>query len=214
MNRLKKAWKQCNNNDGVAMVVALVVGVVIMVFCLSMLLVTYTLFAQTSRQTTQLQCKLLAQSYSEALDKEFKKKTEDSELQKYLGEMIKDGTWISADDDVEEIPPGSFREVSMEIDQSDSNVAVGYSIVTTFSYESNESEDDEGLIPGTDDDDQDDTDNPTDPDPSGPDEPPAPTGGSYIVHATIQCTRGDGNDRDVQSYLLESQYLVSVSVDS
>lgn len=213
MNRLKKAWKQCNNNDGVAMVVALVVGVVIMVFCLSMLLVTYTLFAQTSRQTTQLQCKLLAQSYSEALDKEFSKKAEDSELQKYLADMIKDGSWMSEDDDSEEAGPGSYSEVTMEIDQSASNVAVGYTIVTTFTYENNDSEEDDEPLPGTDDDDQDDTGNDPETDPTNPDEP-TQVGGSYIVHAVIQCMRGDGNGRDVQSYLLESQYVVSVSSDS
>lgn len=44
------------------MITALVVGIVIFAFCLSMLLVSYTLFAQTSRSQTQLSCKNLAQS--------------------------------------------------------------------------------------------------------------------------------------------------------
>ena len=59
-----------NNQSGVAMIMVLIVGAVILVFCLSLLLVTYSLFAQTSRQTTRLQCKMMAQSFSESLKEE------------------------------------------------------------------------------------------------------------------------------------------------
>ena len=56
--------KQLNKNAGSAMIVALVVCVVVMTMCLMLLLVTYTLFSQTSRQNTQMQCKQMAQSFA------------------------------------------------------------------------------------------------------------------------------------------------------
>ena len=48
------------DDRGSAMITALVVGVVMMVFALSMLLISYALYAQSAKRTTQIQCRYMA----------------------------------------------------------------------------------------------------------------------------------------------------------
>ncbi len=79
LHRLKQISR---DNSGVAMIVAMIVGVVVMVFCLSLLLVTYTFYAQTIKTTTNEQCKMLAQSFSETLGEDLK--NPDSDICQYL----------------------------------------------------------------------------------------------------------------------------------
>lgn len=81
-----KGMKKQNKNTGSAMIVALVVCVVVMTMCLTLLLVTYTLFAQTSRQNVQMQCKNMAQSFSASFEKELE--DPNSDLVKYLNERM------------------------------------------------------------------------------------------------------------------------------
>lgn len=213
MNRVKKAVLTLKQNQGVAMIVAMIVGVVIMAFCLSMLLVTYTLFTQTSRQTTQLQCKLLAQSYVETMTKEFEKKPEDSELLTYLGERIKatdNSKWIPMDEADENNPETGITEISFLFDDSSISGDFNYAIRTTFTYESNEVDDDEDGG-GIDDDDQDDT-------PgsgmAGGGGSSTPSGGSYIVHVTTRCVKGGEaaiSDKDSQNYTINSDFILNVN---
>ena len=77
-NKSRKKGILIGNNQGSAMITALVVGVVVAGFCLSTLLVTYTLYAQTSRQTWQLRCRSIAQSFADNIELEFDDK--ESEL--------------------------------------------------------------------------------------------------------------------------------------
>ncbi len=60
--RLRINNKKNSDDSGVAMIFALIVGVVIMTFCLMLLMVAYTLFSQTSRVLSQSQCKILSQT--------------------------------------------------------------------------------------------------------------------------------------------------------
>lgn len=69
----KMYMKQCRNknrNAGAAMVVAIIVSVVMMVFCLSLLLVSYSLFSTTMKDNVYQQCKSMAESLSLELEKE------------------------------------------------------------------------------------------------------------------------------------------------
>jgi hypothetical protein len=57
-------------NQGVAMIVAVIAGMVLMVFTLSLLLVSYTLFSSVAAKSTQSQCAELAKSVSQELRQE------------------------------------------------------------------------------------------------------------------------------------------------
>ena len=76
----------CKDNSGSAMVMTLIVGMVVMAFCLSLLLVAFTLFSQMNHNTIQFQCKTLAQSYLESLKTDFC--NPDSDLIKYLSSKM------------------------------------------------------------------------------------------------------------------------------
>lgn len=89
------------DNRGSAMITAIVVGVVMAVFCLSLLLVTYTLYAQTAKRNALIQCRYAAGSMADLLEQELKDTTSDLN-NKLEGEMRhqKDdgsftGTWVS-----------------------------------------------------------------------------------------------------------------------
>lgn len=206
--------KRIKQNSGAAMVVALIVGAVILVFCLSLLLVSYTLFTQTNRQITQEQCRILTQSTMETLGKELK--NPDSELALYLGEQIKSGKWMSESDsnaaDPDAIESDVVSELSMTVDSNDQTG--DYHIQVTFTYEYNlpDDDDDEG---GGGKDDQDDQDlgsesgksQQTQTNNSSTSEPGQPAGnGSYTVWATVKCMRGSESDRDVQFYEMKSEF--------
>lgn len=145
-----------NNQSGVAMLMVLIVGAVILVFCLSLLLVTYSLFIQTSRQTTRLQCKLMAQSFSESLQEELSDSS--SELSVYLGKQISEGNWKSSMDGTEEegpedvTNPDAVSELVLNLD--DSATLSDYHLRVTLTYSLNAADDEEG-DGGDDEDDQD-----------------------------------------------------------
>lgn len=207
---LKKRLKEIqNDNSGVAMVFAMIVGVVVMVFCLSLILVTYTLFAQINRQTVQLQNKMLAQSLSEALGGELS--DEDSELIQYLTAEIASGKWISQEMakayEETEIPKDAFTDLTLDMEQ---DTVQGYTVEVTFTYNTNDSGDDPGDLDDDDDDDQDETDSEnetknkiyiersTDGNTDGV---------SYNVVAHIKCMRGAGKGQDVQIYTIDTEYM-------
>jgi hypothetical protein len=62
--------KKRQQNQGTAMIVAIVVGLVVMVFTLSLLLVSYSLFSSAVRQSTQTKCRELAKSLNNELRQE------------------------------------------------------------------------------------------------------------------------------------------------
>ena len=110
-----------SNNKGSAMITALVVGLVIFAFCLSMLLVSYTLFSQTSRSQIQLACKNLAQSVAEEIGDELKDPAsyeDDESLAYYLK---------NRDPEVDTL--------ELEMSSSDSSID-NYSVFVTFEFES------------------------------------------------------------------------------
>lgn len=219
-----------NNQSGVAMLMVLIVGAVILVFCLSLLLVTYSLFAQTARQTTRLQCKMMAQSFSESLQEELSDSS--SDLAVYLGEQIRNGNWKSSMDGIDEEEPDdeenpdAVSELILNLD--DSSTLSDYHLSVTLTYSLNAADDEEG-DGGEDEDDQDDSLSGNDADSgnqqngkqnnqqnnrqnegnqngSGEGTDPNDAVATYTVNALITCMRGDGNDRDTQSYVLETSY--------
>lgn len=65
--------KQVQRNQGVAMIVAVVVSMVLMVFALALLLVAYSLFSTVNKGDPKLQCKELAKSIDKELEEEITK---------------------------------------------------------------------------------------------------------------------------------------------
>lgn len=202
---LKKRFQKLHKDDsGVAMIFALIVGVVVMVFCLALLLVTYTLYAQTSRQTTLAQCKLYAQTVSETIGEELK--DTDSDLNHYLKNQIESNNWC--DRLSEDMQPGAVKELMLDLTD---NHAEGYNVVVALSYEISESEESDEPGEGEDDDDQDDDlkniDGKKGANYSLKEEPDDQAGnGSYTIIAKIKCVRGDLSDSDAQMYEIEKTY--------
>ena len=215
-----------NNQPGVAMLMVVIVGAVILVFCLSLLLVTYSLFAQTSRQTTRLQCKMMAQSFSESLKEELSDSS--SDLAVYLGKQIRDGNWKSSMGGMDEEEPedaenpDAVSELVLNLD--DSSALSDYHLSVTLTYSLNAADDEESGG-GDDEDDQDDTLSGNDADSgnqqngkqnnqqnkgtqneSGEGTDSENVVATYTVNALITCMRGDGNARDTQYYVLETSY--------
>lgn len=208
---LKKAMSHKNrkkikdDDSGVAMIFVMIVSAVVLAFCLSMLLVTYTLFTQTSRQTTQMQCKLLVQTFSESLGEELK--DPDSEISRYLGNQIRNGLWVSEGTSEETMQSGAFRELKLNMD--DSCKPGDYNLSVTLTYSLNVQEDDENETEAGRDDQDEDFGNTgvTNPDPGlgGSTEPPAGNG-TYCINASVKCERGEMSERDVQYYVIDMIY--------
>lgn len=191
------------NNRGVAMIYALIVGVVVMAFCLSLLLVTYTLYAQTNRQNTQLQCKLMAQTFAEQLEQDLKTNVDNSKLVEYMGASIKDNNWrsLEAEDNMEK----SVDYTKLIID-CDSEVA-GYTYNVIFTYIINTADEDEEEIPGGGESSEG---NPGDGSAGGSGDGDAENTRNCTIYSTITCRRGDGKDRDVISYTINGEYDISI----
>lgn len=200
-----------NDNSGAAMIFVLIVSAVVFTFCLSLLLVTYTLFSQTSRQTTQVQCKMMAQTFSESFGEELK--DENSEICRYLEEQIRNGSWVSEETPEVDMASGSVKELVLNLDDSESTGDYDLSVKLTYSV--NTVEDDESETE-TDDDDQDDMetksgagdDDSRIPVPGRTDENADrnPGNGTYRITASIRCVRGTVSDRDARSYTIETVY--------
>ena len=188
------------NNAGVAMLMVLIVSAVVMVFCLSLLLVTYSLFTQTSRQTTGMQCRLLAQSSAESIREELKDPS--SELSVYLKSQIQSGNWVPEDalEEAEgDLPQnGTFERLRFHLNMGDKTPDYRVTVVMTYSLNATDEESggDEG---GDDNDDQDHT--LTHDSVSGGN---AREYRSYSLKAVIRCTRGETTDRDSQYYEIET----------
>jgi hypothetical protein len=73
--------KKTKKEEGVAMIVATVVGMILIVFTLSLLLVAYSLFSSVAAKRTQNQCEEVAKSVSQELGQELINVNYDSYLQ-------------------------------------------------------------------------------------------------------------------------------------
>lgn len=208
------------NNKGVAMLMVLIVSAVVMVFCLSLLLVTYSLFSQSARQTGRLQSKLYAQSCEESIKAELK--NPDSDLNQYLKTQIQNGMWIpegAGEEELANVPEEAVQEMILWLDTK--GKAEGYQVKVVLTYSRNTSDDEDE---GNEDDDQDEDllnsqepaqnpqsgQNGTKTQETGNSEP---AGGnneasviSYSIHAVIRCTKGEEADRDAQYYEMETTY--------
>lgn len=228
-------WKQKNNaafagtchkkqkNSGAAMVMVLIVTAVILAFCLSLLLVTYSLFSQTTRQTTRQQCRFLAQSFAEGFQAELA--DPDSDLCANLSRQIELGKWAASEDTEDESTDTDGKEDGGKEERQDavkelvfmlddSAIPADYNLKVTLSYTVNTADDDgDGGDGGDDGDDQDKT-NPDSPgqnagsgqESGGSTSDPDDSTKTYAITAKIRCTRGEEGGRDTQYYELETVY--------
>lgn len=199
MPKHRMGMKKSNKDKGSAMIVALVVCVVVMTMCLTLLLVTYTLFAQTSKQNVQMQCKNLAQSFSECFEKELE--DPNSDLVKYLNELmssnIPEKRWQAIDAD-ENTDPNYNENAMTELVLGIQDVE-GYLIRVTATYELAD---------------------PIDVDENGNPIPTVSENGidgneeenksMPLATFTITCQRGEFGDRQSDSYSVISYYNIPV----
>ena len=85
----KRLYRFKLNNEGVALIYALIAGTVAMVFCLMLLMVSYNLYSQVNSNTTDMQLKVAAESFHNALWSEFDSATYSS-LNRYIDTFISD----------------------------------------------------------------------------------------------------------------------------
>jgi hypothetical protein len=94
MSAKKIADKKRQQNQGAAMIIALVVSVVIMAFALSLLLLSYSLFSSVNGDTIQTQCKELAKSVNSELGQELMDTGYDSYEQQYAAAGSENNLWF------------------------------------------------------------------------------------------------------------------------
>lgn len=119
----KNIRKMLANNKGSAMITALVVGIIVFAFCLSMLLVAYTLFAQANRNQVQLGCKTVAWSTSEELKAEMN--DPGSELSSFLINKL-------AEFDAAEAGGSNPVDRKVELTLDAGSALGGYDVIVTF----------------------------------------------------------------------------------
>lgn len=194
--REKGSIGKLNKDQGSAMIVALVVSVVIMVLCLSLIMITYTLFTQTSRRSGQAQCKEIAQSFAESIEKEVE--DPDSLFVRYLNERIQttipERYWCPIDSS-EETDPKYSEDAISQLDLSITEIE-GYTIYVSMTYEMVDNSDSEEDIESSDPDtpeapgssDPSDAGDPRDPDTPSEDPPAEP---NYpLATIMIKCIKG------------------------
>lgn len=217
----KKGYKLkqlCKDNSGSAMVMTLIVGMVVMAFCLSLLLVAFTLFTQMNHNTIQFQCKTLAQSYLESLKNDFS--NPDSDMIKYLNskmEMPEEGNeiWIAQnlpESELEELKLSGlkpYKELFLQVDAS------GYTMDICMTYERTQASAEEGFENESDDEIEEvntnmnsTTNEPGTNGGTATNEPGTFSSGSTferLIHVKLTCVRGtDTNSND--SYTMEADY--------
>lgn len=194
--------KVLKDNSGVAMIYSLVIGIVVSIFAVMLLMVTYSLYASSSRQTVQTQCRIMADSYADCLKGELE--DTESTVYKYISEQLKAGK----------------KEIELDLIQDN------YTIYTHFEQviggTSNSSEDDNGPV-DEDDNDPNSVDVPAMPEEPTPGAPEGPDGGDddtpaspvlpgskKELKATIKCNKGGTGGIGEQSYTLTQYYKITV----
>lgn len=208
----------CKDNSGSAMVMTLIVGMVVMAFCLSLLLVAFTLFSQMNHNTIQFQCKTLAQSYLESLKTDFC--NPDSDLIKYLSskmEAPEEGNeiWIAQnlpESELEELKQNGlkpYKDLYLQVDAS------GYTMDICMTYERTQATAEEDSENESDDEieevNSDSNTNTNEPQTNGGTASRVPvhssSGIAYerIIHVKLTCVRGtDTSSND--NYTMEADY--------
>lgn len=195
------------DNRGVAMIYSLVIGIVVAIFAVMLLLVTYSLYAQSSRQVGQTQCRIMADSFIESLTSELV--DEDSDLHEYVCKRYRgeiEPQWISCSDDAAAI---------LELNYQPNDI--NYEIRIRMSYDAVENSGDDGDDGLIDDD--------NDPDGiEGGAVVPTPTisptpGGTpilsdeIIINVEVTCYKGGVQGVGVQSYTAIQKCKVEMNED-
>ncbi len=93
MNTAMKEWK-VNKDKGVAMVVCITIISILVIFCFSLLLVSYTLYASQNKNNQSDQNQEAAKSFADAIKKELTESDESSNLMRYLRYNVgQDSSW-------------------------------------------------------------------------------------------------------------------------
>ena len=87
-----REWKK-NSNKGVAMIVCITVISILVVFCFSLLLVTYTLYASQNKNSQSDRNAEACKSLSVSLRQELVDSNEDSNLYKYIRYNVLQDSW-------------------------------------------------------------------------------------------------------------------------
>lgn len=185
------------NNKGSATVVALIAGVVILAFAMSLMLVAYSLYTQINRQNIQEQCRQISESTAVSLETELA--SENNRLAEYLKEqrlLENDRKWIpvvEADEDEFNPTGGNSQigreELEMRMRLSDSKLE-NYIIEVTFTYTEDEAYDDEE----------------EDEEETSPSTEPQQNNAVRVLHAKIRTSRGTEAGRDFQESIVEKDY--------
>ncbi len=136
IERAKRLKRLQLNNEGVALIYALIAGTVAMVFCLMLLMVSYNLYAQVSADTSDLQLRVAAESFENALKSELNSAESNSSLSKYIDTEIRK----------EQVKKNKHEDYSNELnlmiyydnDYGDDNSMGNYCVYLTVGYELND----------------------------------------------------------------------------
>ncbi len=131
VNFIRKTKK--SDDSGVAMITAMIIGVVVMVFCLLLLMVTYILYSQSLKRVDDTQCKLIAQTCMESVRTEIV--DSESDIHKYLAEQMSAGTWISIEKALVNTDENALSELVLDmVDRTVDQELALYEIQTVISY--------------------------------------------------------------------------------
>lgn len=125
------------DNHGSAMISAIVAGVVMSAFAMSLILVSYTLYAQMNNRTTQIQCEYLAKEVCEEISDELSNKKSDmflklnKQVYRVSPEGIPSGVWAPKGNNKSEY----FDTLEYELDTKNTDNGLnGYKIYVDFTY--------------------------------------------------------------------------------
>lgn len=180
------------DNRGSAMLTAIVAGVVMSAFALSLIMVSYTLYAQTAKRTAMIQCNYLAEEVcSEIADELINKK---SDMYERLNEQIyrtrpdgsASGIWAPRGNNTSVY----FDTLEYEIDTKSADEGLkGYRVLVDFSYILRDAGTDmDSALP---DDIYDETNAPIDDGWYEMDEASAAYTGNATVYIKVTCKKGD-----------------------
>lgn len=141
VNFIKRAKK--SDDSGVAMITAMIIGVVVMVFCLLLLMVTYILYEQSIKKVDDTQCRLIAQTCMESVRSEIV--DSESDVHKYLADQMSNGTWISIEKALVDTDENAISELVLNmVDHTVDQELALYDIQTIISYSITQGSDDDG----------------------------------------------------------------------
>ncbi|MBR4515367.1 MAG: hypothetical protein IKO61_10830 [Lachnospiraceae bacterium] len=90
---IKKIYNKDNSNKGVAMIVCVTIIAILVVFCFSLLLVTYTLYASQNKNLQSDRNAEACKSLSTSIRQELTESSEESNLYKYIRYNVLQESW-------------------------------------------------------------------------------------------------------------------------